>query len=77
MARMARAVAPGAPHHITQRGNRRQRVFSARRTVPNLRTPLGLDDARRIVGEYVDHYNQVRLHSAIGYVEPLDKLLGR
>ena len=41
------------------------------------KTPLGLDDARRIVGEYVDHYNQVRLHSAIGYVAPLDKLLGR
>ena len=41
------------------------------------RTPLGLDDARRIVGDYVDHYNQVRLHSAIGYVAPMEKLLGR
>lgn len=27
MARLARAVAPGVPHHITQRGNRRQTVF--------------------------------------------------
>jgi len=27
MARMARAVAPFLPHHITQRGNRRQRTF--------------------------------------------------
>ena len=27
MARMARAVAPGIPHHITQRGNRRQQTF--------------------------------------------------
>jgi putative transposase len=27
MARLARAVAPGVPHHITQRGNRRQQVF--------------------------------------------------
>ena len=27
MARLARAVAPGIPHHITQRGNRRQQVF--------------------------------------------------
>ena len=24
-----------------------------------------------------DHYNQVRLHSAIGYVAPADKLAGR
>ncbi len=27
MARMARAVVPSLPHHITQRGNRRQRTF--------------------------------------------------
>ena len=27
MARMARLVIPGLPHHITQRGNRRERVF--------------------------------------------------
>jgi putative transposase len=39
--------------------------------------PLSLDDARRIVTEYVSHYNTVRLHSAIGYVTPKDKLDGR
>src|SRR5437660_1522666 len=27
MARLARAVIPGLPHHITQRGNRRQSTF--------------------------------------------------
>ena len=27
MARIARIVAPGYPHHITQRGNRRQQTF--------------------------------------------------
>jgi putative transposase len=27
MARIARAVAPGLPHHVTQRGNRRQQTF--------------------------------------------------
>jgi len=40
-------------------------------------TPISLDDALRIVGRYVEHYNQVRLHSAIGYVAPADKLAGR
>jgi len=39
--------------------------------------PLSLDDARRLVADYVDHYNNVRLHSAIGYVTPRDKLEGR
>ena len=27
MARVARIVVPGYPHHVTQRGNRRQRIF--------------------------------------------------
>jgi transposase InsO family protein len=40
-------------------------------------TPLSLDDARRLVGRFVEHYNTVRLHSAIGYVTPKDKLEGR
>ena len=40
-------------------------------------TPISLEDALRIVERYVDHYNQVRLHSAIGYVAPADKLAGR
>jgi transposase InsO family protein len=42
-----------------------------------VKTPLCLADARRIVTEYVAHYNEVRLHSAIGYVAPADKLAGR
>jgi transposase InsO family protein len=39
--------------------------------------PLSLDDARRLVEQYVEHYNTIRLHSAIGYVTPKDKLQGR
>jgi putative transposase len=39
--------------------------------------PLSLEDARRLVERYVDYYNQVRLHSAIGYIAPADKLAGR
>ena len=27
MARLARVVVPGIPHHVTQRGNRRQAAF--------------------------------------------------
>jgi hypothetical protein len=33
-------------------------------------------DARRIVTDYVEHYKHVRLHNAIGYVTPNDRLLG-
>ena len=40
-------------------------------------TPLTPEDARRLIGQYVEHYNQVRLHSAIGFVTPADMLAGR
>lgn len=39
--------------------------------------PEDLDQARAVVTEFVDHYNQVRLHSAIGYIAPHDFLEGR
>lgn len=40
-------------------------------------TPLSLDDARRIVDQFVRYYNDVRLHSAIGYVAPKARLTGQ
>lgn len=42
---------------------------------PNV--PLSIDEARRLVAGFVDDYNHRRLHSAIGYVAPADKLAGR
>ena len=39
--------------------------------------PLSLEDARRLVTNYVAHYNDKRLHSAIGYITPRDMLEGR
>ena len=33
-------------------------------------TPLSLDDAQRLVQGYVEHYNNVRLNSATGYITP-------
>lgn len=41
------------------------------------RSPLSMDEARQLVEQYVRHYNEVRLHSAIGYVTPMTKLEGR
>lgn len=42
-----------------------------------VKTPLSLEDARRLVTEFVEYYNTVRLHSAIAYITPMDKLAGR
>lgn len=42
-----------------------------------VKVPLSPDDARRIVTDFVAHYNHGRLHSALGYVTPADRLAGR
>ena len=39
--------------------------------------PATLDEAKRLVTRFVEHYNTRRLHSAIGYVTPHDLLEGR
>ena len=38
--------------------------------------PGTLQEAIAMVQSFVTHYNQVRLHSAIGYITPADKLAG-
>jgi putative transposase len=40
-------------------------------------TPLTLEDAKRLLTTWVEHYNTVRLHSALGYITPKDMLEGR
>ena len=40
-------------------------------------TPLSLEDARRLVEDCVEHYNNVRPNSATGYITPKDMLTGR
>lgn len=41
------------------------------------KTPLDLKDAKRLVANFVDYYNNKRLHSSLGYITPRDKLEGR
>jgi transposase InsO family protein len=39
--------------------------------------PSSAEEARQVVTRFVEHYNGVRLHSAIGYITPNDRLAGR
>ena len=39
--------------------------------------PATVEEAQRIVARFVDHYNRVRLHSALGYVAPLAFMAGQ
>lgn len=38
---------------------------------------LSIDDTRKIIAVYVEHYNRRRLHGALNYLTPEDMLLGR
>jgi putative transposase len=38
--------------------------------------PRNAEEAAKFIEDYVRHYNEVRLHSAIGYVTPADYLAG-
>jgi putative transposase len=66
-----------SPYYPQSNGKleRYHRTIKADGIRPN--TPLSLDDARRIVSRFVNHYNTVRLHGAIQYITPADKLAGR
>jgi hypothetical protein len=66
-----------APYHPQSNGKieRWHRILKEEGIRPG--TPLTLEDARRIVGKFVEYYNPVRLHSALGYITPRDKLAGR
>lgn len=39
-------------------------------------SPMTLEAARKVVEDFVESYNNQRLHSAIGFVTPHDKLVG-
>lgn len=66
-----------SPHHPQSNGKLERYHRTLKEQAVRPRTPLSLEDARRVVGDFVDHYNTVRLHSALGYVTPHDRLEGR
>jgi putative transposase len=63
MARLARVVAAGVPHHVTQRGNRRQKVFFGAADYELYKTLLaeGCREARVAVWAYCLMPNHVHL----------------
>ncbi|HVO81896.1 MAG TPA: integrase core domain-containing protein [Terriglobales bacterium] len=67
-------IRPLSPSDISA-ANRRHKSLKSECIRPG--TPLSLEDAKRLIQQYVDRYNHVRLHSAIGYVTPADMLTGQ
>ena len=65
-----------SPYYPQSNGKKERWYKTLKGECIRVKTPLSLDDARRVVADFVGHYNQVRLHSAIGYVAPAAKLAG-
>ena len=66
-----------SPHYPQSNGKLERFHRTLKEQAIRPKTPLTLEDARRVVSEFVNHYNLVRLHSALGYVTPKDRLEGR
>lgn len=41
------------------------------------KTMISIEDARKIIAEFIDYYNKSRLHSSLFYLTPEDFLMGR
>jgi putative transposase len=66
-----------SPYYPQSNGKLERFNGSIKREAIRPATPASLEDGLRIVGNYVQHYNTERLHSATGYVTPKDMLEGR
>lgn len=66
-----------SPHYPQSNGKMERWYKTLKQECIRPQTPLSLGDARRIVARFVTVYNEVRLHSAIGYITPQNRLEGR
>jgi len=66
-----------SPYYPQSNGKQERMQGTVKKECIRERNPSTLEEAKRFVEEYVEHYNNKRLHSAIGYVTPMDKYEGR
>jgi transposase InsO family protein len=65
-----------SPYYPQSNGKLERWHGSLKRECVRPTCPASLEEARQRVSSFVVHYNEVRLHSAIGYITPADKLNG-
>jgi putative transposase len=66
-----------SPHYPESNGKIERWHGTLKRDCIRQKTPLDLEHAKTLTSEFIQHYNTVRLHSAIGYVTPKDRLENR
>lgn len=65
-----------SPYYPQSNGKIERWHQSIKRECIRKNVPLSKEDAERLIANYVERYNNERLHSAIGYIAPKDKLMG-
>jgi len=65
-----------SPYYPQSNGKQERWNKTVKSECIRLSCPKSLEEAVRRVAAYVEHYNHVRLHSAIAYITPADKLNG-
>lgn len=66
-----------SPHYPQSNGKLERFHRTLKEQAIRPKTPLTIDDAKRVVAQFIDHYNNTRLHGALGYVTPSDRLASR
>jgi putative transposase len=66
-----------APYYPQSNGKIERMQKTLKVDAIRVKNPATLEEARRVVAAFVEHYNHHRLHSAIDYVTPADRLKGR
>lgn len=66
-----------SPYYPQSNGKAERVIGTTKREAIRPKTPLNIDDARHTIAAFIGRYCDERLHSAIGYITPKIKLLGR
>jgi len=66
-----------SPYYPQSNGKQERMQGTVKKECIREKCPKDAEEARRWLGQYIQRYNTQRLHSAIGYVSPLDMLQGR
>ena len=65
-----------SPYYPQSNGKKERWYQTLKRECIRPDTPLSLEDARRVVDRYVEHYNRCGFTAHLGYITPADKLAG-
>jgi len=65
-----------SPYYPQSNGKLERWHGSLKRECVRPSCPASVEEARKRIAGFVEHYNTVRLHGALGYVTPADKLAG-